>query len=258
MPSFEKLSKDPSQYVRLSLVQAICNTSGHIEVETAVQKLLPIINTLIKDESFDVRISFADSMHQFNKSIGPDKVLSYSIPLVLQLMKDNQWRLRLKVVECLPQVAEMIGSDSFNENISEPLINWIKDSVFAVREATLESIKQIASMDGYGEVWVKTRVLPVIQELAKDQVFTRRMTCLNALNKFGSLVGAKDFFALVELLGNDPVPNIKFNVSKTIKNNFNKVKGQSYNKILEKMKGDSDPDVKFFAEDALREVNKKN
>ena len=258
MPSYEKLAKDPSQYVRLSLVQAICNTSSHFDVETAVQKLLPIITTLIKDDSFDVRISFADSMHKFNESIGPEKVVSYSVPLILQMMKDNQWRLRHKVVECLPQVADMIGAESFNENSSESIGSWVKDSVFAVREATLEAIKQISNMDGYGENWVKTRILPVVQDLAKEQVFTRRMTALSALNKFGNLIGGKEFYALVEGLGGDSVPNIKFNVAKTIRNNVGKIKGQNFSKILERMKGDADPDVKFFAEEALRELNKKN
>lgn len=256
MPSFEKLSKDPSQYVRLSLVQAICQTSHYFDVEISVQKLLPIINTLIKDDSFDVRISFADNMHAFNASIGAEKVLAYSIPLILQMMKDNQWRLRLKVVECLPQVAEMIGPNSFNEHVSEFLVKWIEDSVFTVREATLESIKQIVSM--FGENWIKSRVLPVIQELAKNPVFTKRMTALSAINKLGELLGNKEFCALIDLLADDSVPNIKFNVAKTIKNHA-KTKGPNFVKILEKLKGDKDADVKFFAEEALKELtNKRN
>lgn len=256
MPSFEKLSKDPSQYVRLSLVQAICQTSNYFEVEIAVQKLLPIINTLIKDDSFDVRISFADNMHAFNASIGAEKVLSYSIPLIVQMMKDNQWRLRLKVVECLPQVAEMIGPNSFNEHISDSLVKWIEDSVYTVREATLESIKQIASM--FGESWIKLRVLPVIQELVKNPVFTKRMTALSAINKFGELLGSKEFCSLIEILADDSVPNIKFNTAKMIKKHA-KIKGQNFTKVLEKLKGDQDFDVKFFAEEALKEIsNKRN
>ena len=258
MPSYEKLAKDPSQYVRLSLVQAICSTSSHFDVETAVQKLLPIINTLIKDESFDVRISFADSMHKFNESIGPEKVVAYSVPLILQMMKDNQWRLRHKVVECLPQVADMIGAESFNVNIAENVGSWLKDPVFAVREATLEAIKQISTMDGYGDNWVKTRILSFVQDLAKEQIFTRRMTALYALNKFGHLIGGKEFYALVEVLASDSIANIRFNVAKTIKSNFGKIKGQNFNRILDKMKTDPDPDVKFFSEEALKELNKKN
>ena len=258
MPSYEKLAKDPSQYVRLSLVQAICSTSCHFDVETAVQKLLPIIHTLIKDESFDVRISFADSMHKFNESIGPEKVVAYSVPLILQMMKDSQWRLRHKVVECLPQVADMIGAEAFNVSISESIASWLKDPVYAVREATLEAIKQISAMDGYGESWVKARILGFVQELAKEQIFTRRLTALYALNKFGNLIGGKEFYALVEVLASDSVANIRFNVAKTIRSNFGKIQGQNFSRILEKMKADPDPDVKFFSEEALKELNKKN
>ena len=256
LPSFEKLSKDTSQYVRLSLVQAICQTSSFFGVDTSIQKLLPIINSLIKDDSFDVRISFADNMHAFNASLGCEKVLMYSVPLILQMMKDNQWRLRLKVVECLPQVAEMIGINNFNDQITESMAKWIEDSVFAVREATLEAIKQIASL--YGEEWLKSRFFSVIQSLVNNPVFVKRMSALSALNKFGEFFGAKDFYAFVDILSNDPVPNIKFNVAKIIKNNHKKIKGYSFIKLLEKLKGDNDLDVKYFAEDALRGLANKN
>lgn len=252
LPSFEKLVKDPSQYVRLSLVQAICQTSSHFGVNTSIQKLLPIINQLIKDDSFDVRISFADNMHFFNASIGPEKVLIYSVPLILQMMKDNQWRLRLKVVECLTQVADMLGIASFNEQMAEPLMLWAEDLVFAVREATLEAIKQISII--YGAEWVASRVLPMVKRLVESNVFVKRMTALSALNKFGEFLESKDFCKFMETLAADTVPNIKFNVAKTISNNFKKVKGQNFAKILEKLSQDSDFDVKFYAEQGLKKV----
>jgi serine/threonine-protein phosphatase 2A regulatory subunit A len=256
LPSFEKLAKDPSQYVRLSLVQAICQSSSGFGVDTSVQKLLPIINQLIRDESFDVRMSLADNLNSFNSSIGPEKVLQHSVPLILQMVKDNQWRLRLKVIECLPQVAEMIGLDDFNDHISESMMKWIEDPVFAVREATLESIKEISGM--YGEDWTKSRVLPAVQDLARSAVFVKRMTSLSALNKFGDLLGPKESYAILETLSNDPVPNIKFNVAKTIKNKYLRTKGISFAKVLEKLKNDPDFDVKYYAEQALKEINYKS
>lgn len=90
LPSLEKLAKDGSQYVRISLIQAICQSSSYFSVDTSIDKLLPIMNQLLKDESFDVRMSLADNIHSFNSSIGPDKVLLYSIPMISQMMKDNQ------------------------------------------------------------------------------------------------------------------------------------------------------------------------
>ena len=256
LPSFEKLAKDPSHYVRLSLVQAVCQNSSRLGVDTSIQKLLPIISQLIKDDSFDVRISFADNMHYFNASIGPDKVLMYSVPFILQLRKDNQWRIRLKVVECLPQVAEMLGLRNFNENVAEPLIKWAEDPVFAVRDATLEAIKQISSM--FGDAWVRTKVSPLVQDLVRSPVFMKRMTALAAVNKFGDLLGGKEFLGIMETLAADQVPNVKFNVAKTIKNNYKKIKGQNFGKVLDKLKGDGDFDVRFFAEEAIRAINSKN
>ena len=256
LPSFEKLSKDPSHYVRLSLVQAICQNSARLGVDTSIQKLLPIINQLIKDESFDVRISLADSMHLFNASIGPDKVLVYSVPFVLQLMKDNQWRIRLKVVESLPQVAEMLGVRGFNEHAAELMIKGAEDSVYGVRDATLEAFKQISSM--FGDDWVKAKVLPLVQELARSPVFSKRMTALSAMNKFGELIGGKEFFGIMEMLAADVVPNIKFNVAKSIRNNCKKIKGQNFGKILDKLKGDNDFDVRFYAEEATKAIDNKN
>ena len=159
-------------------------------------------------------------------------------------------------MECLPQIAEIVGIESFNDNISENMMKWIEDTVFAVREATLLAVKQISGM--FGESWIKNYVFPVIKMLVNSPVFMKRMTALSALNKFGELLGAKEFYGFLEVLGEDEVPNVRFNVAKTIKNLFKIFKGMNLAKLLDKIKNDSDPDVKFFAEDALKEINKKN
>lgn len=118
LPAVEKLSKDPSQYVRLSLMTAVCQISTYLGSEKSVLKLLPIVNQLIKDDSYEVRMSFAENMQSLNSAIGPDKILIFSIPLIVQMMNDQQWRVRLKIIECLPQLGGLLGLEKFTEHLA--------------------------------------------------------------------------------------------------------------------------------------------
>lgn len=253
VPCFEKLSHDGSQYVRLALMQSICQVSQYIDSKTSTLKLLPIINQLIRDESFEVRMSFAENMNYFNLAIGPDKVLTFSIPLIMQMMNDSQWRLRLKVVECLPQVAVIIGPIQFTEQMSAPLMKWVEDPVFAVRDATLDAIFNIGNR--FGSEWTKGQIFHLIEMLVSSPVFTKRMTALKAINKLHSLLDYSDCVNFLTTLSTDRIPNIRFNVAKTMQNLAKEFRIDSeLVGIVEKMKSDCDLDVRFYAGQALLSI----
>lgn len=192
-------------------------------------------------------------MNLFNSAIGTDKVLVFSIPLIMQLMNDGQWRLRLKVVESLPQVAELLGEALFTEQISAPMMKWVEDPVFAVRDVALDSITRIGTR--FGSEWTKKHIVPLIEMLVNTPVFNKRMTALRAVNKLSEMLEYGTCSEFLVVLATDKVANIRFNVAKTV-NNITRVfvLQKNLRNVLEKMKYDSDTDVRFYATQALNKL----
>ena len=255
LPALEKLAKDPSHYVKLSLMTALCQISYTFGSDMAIVRALPMINQLIRDESFEVRMSFAENMRVFNEAIGPEKVITFSVPLITQMMNDSQWRVRLKVVEYLPQLAELLGSDKFTEHLGTSVMKWIEDPVFAIRESVLDSLKQVSGL--FGENWLKQRLLPQIQILVTNPVFSKRMTALRALFKLGEILPREEVVSALQTLSQDSVPNIRFNVAKCVKH----LKELLYNdkrviESLQSIKEDPDSDVRFFVQETLNTLGK--
>ncbi|CAG9313586.1 unnamed protein product [Blepharisma stoltei] len=253
LPAVEKLTKDTSLYVKLSLMQAICKFSTYLGDEKSIIRLLPVVAQLVKDDSYEVRMSFAENIQNFNAAIGQDKILLFSVPLLMQLMNDQQWRVRMKVIECLPQLAGLLGVDKFSEQIAVPMMKWVEDTAYSVREAVLEAISQITGI--FGSEWTKIRLAPVVMQLSTSPVFNKRMTAIRAVRKFTKVIGLDESFECLKSLANDKVPNVRFNVAKTLKDlagifeNKNDIR-----KLLGGMKNDPDADVRFFAEDTLRSL----
>lgn len=133
-------------------------------------------------------------------------------------------------------------------------MKWVEDPVYAVRNAALDSIKEIG--EKFGADWTKIHIFPLIELLATSPIFTKRMTALRAINKLCCLIDYQSCCIFLVTLSNDRIPNIRFNVAKTIQNlsNFFKVQPDLL-KILEKMKSDNDADVKFYASEALKKIH---
>jgi serine/threonine-protein phosphatase 2A regulatory subunit A len=255
IPSFEVLSTDSSYHVRLALMETLCRTAKFIDPPTSMQKLFPIINTLIRDENFEVRMKFAENFGLFNQAIGVKCVISFSIPLNMQMMNDPRWRIRLKVVEALPAMAEILGLARFTEQLSAPLMKWVEDPVFGVREAAIQAIFEIAN--GFGREWTKTHIFPLIEMLVKSPVFMKRLTALKVINQLAELFEYQVIFVFLKTLACDPVPNIRFNVMKTVRNMMVVFKiCNELIRVVEKMRNDGDPDVRFYALQTFNDINR--
>ncbi|CAG9329304.1 unnamed protein product [Blepharisma stoltei] len=250
-PTLEILVKDSSLYVRLALMQSICQISPHLSSDIVILKLLPLVTQLLKDDNFEVRMGFAEHIQTFNGSLATDKISLFSVPLLIQLMGDSQWRVRLKAVECLAQLGTILGKDEFNEHLATPLMKWIEDPVFAVREAVLEAANKLAiAFDGE---WLRIYIMPLINVLSYSPAFNKRMTALRIISKLGKYLDDNDCFLCLKTLSKDRVPNIRFNVAKTIKNLVESTTNRKdIMLLLDQLKNDTDMDVKYYAEDAVR------
>ena len=91
-------------------------------------------------------------------------------------------------------------------------------SVFAVREAATNNLKRLVAI--FGSNWARASVLPKIVQMSNDQNYLHRMTCLFCINVLAEVCEAQlveeNMLPIVYQMANDQVPNVRFNVCKTI------------------------------------------
>jgi serine/threonine-protein phosphatase 2A regulatory subunit A len=64
-------------------------------------------------------------------------------------------------------------------------MSWLTDHVFAIREAATNNLKKL--VEKFGRDWAQNTVIPKVIQLARDQNYLYRMTCLFAINVFINL-----------------------------------------------------------------------
>jgi serine/threonine-protein phosphatase 2A regulatory subunit A len=74
----------------------------------------------------------------------------------------------------------MQGSEFFDEKLSSLCMSWLTDQVFAIREAATNNLKKL--VEKFGRDWAQNTVIPKVIQLARDQNYLYRMTCLFAIN----------------------------------------------------------------------------
>ena len=59
-------------------------------------------------------------------------------------------------------------------------MSWMTDHVFAIREAATNNLKKL--VEKFGRDWAQNTVIPKVIQLAREQNYLYRMTCLFAIN----------------------------------------------------------------------------
>ena len=100
--------------------------------------------------------------------------------------------------------------------------------MFAVREAATNNLKKLVSI--FGGNWARVSVLPKIVQMSNDQNYLHRMTCLFCINVLAEVCEPQlieeNMLPIVYQMASDAVPNVRFNVCKTIQIICNVLKNQ--------------------------------
>lgn len=95
----------------------------------------------------------------------------------------------------------------------------LMDSVFTIREEALKAMIDISETI-FDKSWLEQCVVRKVEEFAKHERFMIRIQSLFMVNKLCERVSSGvlngPFAEHVVKLASDPVPNIRFNVSKTV------------------------------------------
>ncbi|XP_063718428.1 serine/threonine-protein phosphatase 2A 65 kDa regulatory subunit A alpha isoform-like isoform X1 [Symsagittifera roscoffensis] len=268
LPCVKDLVNDTNQHVKTALASVIMGLAPIVGKDITIEHLLPLFLAQLKDDCAEVRLNIISNLESVNKVIGIQQLSQSLLPAITELAEDTKWRVRLAINEYMPLLAEQLGVQFFDDRLNALCQAWLVDHVFAVREAATNNLKRLVAI--FGSNWARASVLPKIVQMSNDQNYLHRMTCLFCINVLAEVCEAQlveeNMLPIVYQMANDQVPNVRFNVCKTIhiicnvlKNssggNGSKLSASQLNQmktVLEKLNEDADVDVRFFATEALQ------
>lgn len=281
MSAVEELVRDSSQHVRAALGTQISGLAPILGKEETIAHLLPMFLQMLKDEFPDVRLHIISKLEVVNDVIGIELLSQSLLPAIVQLAEDKQWRVRLAIIEYIPLLAKQLGVEFFDEKLGGLCMSWLGDTVYSIRDAATHNLKKLTEV--FGVDWAKQTIIPKVMAMGNQTNYLYRMTTCTAITTLAPAVNIEviqEFILpMVNQLIEDRIPNIRFNVAKSYGVLINVLRqlpaegtltnmkpedsptGPSPIALeliqkqilpnLEKLRGDPDRDVRYFAEHAL-------
>lgn len=264
LPCIRDLSTDQSQHVRAALGGQITGLAPLLGKEATIEHLLPLFLHLLKDDFPDVRLNIISKLEQVNNVIGIELLSQSLLPAIVDLAEDKQWRVRQAIIEYIPLLATQLGVAFFDEQLGSLCMSWLGDNVFSIREAATQNLRRLSEV--FGSEWATNTIVPKVLQMGNHPNYLYRMTTVFAITTIAptlspeSLQGSvlQTILALVD----DPIPNIRFNVAKSLEvlatsliskggAAGEEVAKRTIVPAVETLKQDADADVRYFADKAL-------
>jgi len=258
LPITKQLATDSSEHVRAALAAVVMTLAPMLGKERTIDTLLDIFLRLLKDEVPEVRLNVISKLDAVNRVIGIELLSQSLLPAIVELAEDRQWRVRMAIIEYVPLLSAQLGVEFFNEKLSQLSMTWLGDSVYSVREAAIGNLTKLIKL--FGTEWAQSTIIPKVLNLHSHANYLFRLTCLFAISSFTEVTASaaieSAILPIVIKMSADPVPNIRFNVAKTLQAICAKIDRQvvldRVKPALQALLDDQDRDVKFYAGQALQ------
>ncbi|KAJ3719921.1 Ser/Thr protein phosphatase 2A regulatory subunit A [Lentinula raphanica] len=265
VPCVRDLSQDSSQHVRAALAMQISGLAPLLGRESTIEQLLPLFLQLLKDDFPEVRLNIISKLETVNNVIGIDLLSANLLPAIVELAEDKSWRVRQAIIEYIPPLAKQLGKPFFDEQLGNLCMSWLGDTVYSIREAATINLKNLT--DVFGVEWSRSAIVPKVMGMGQHPNYLFRMTTVQAITIIMpsltlDIVRSEIVESLLQL-ASDPIPNIRFNVAKSLEvlaTAFgNTPEGKAFVRqriipVLEQQKNDQDADVRYFAARALQKA----
>ncbi|XP_052519490.1 serine/threonine-protein phosphatase 2A 65 kDa regulatory subunit A alpha isoform-like [Budorcas taxicolor] len=257
LPCSKELVSDINQHVRSALASVIMGLCPILGKDNTIEHLMPLFLALLRDECPDVRLNVIYNLDCMKDVIGIEQLSKFLLPTIMELAEDAKWRVRLAIVEYMPLLAGQFGLEFFDAQLHSLCMSWLVDHVYAIREAATNNLKKL--VEQFGKEWALATTIPRVLTLSEEPNYLHRMTtlfCINVLSEVcGQEITTKHMLPTVLYMAEDPVPNVRFNVAKSLQKIGsildNSTLQTEVKPILEKLTQDRDVDVKYFAQEAL-------
>ena len=243
--------------VRAAVASVIMGLSPIVGRDATVEQLLPLFLQLLNDDFPEVRLNIISTLHSASTVIGTEQLSHSLLPAITELAHDRQWRVRMAIIEYMPLLASQLGPAYFDEKLGAMCIDWLRDCVFAIREAAIDNLRKLIEV--FGIEWAQ-HIIPQILEAHKDSNYLFRMTVLYAVVAIAPVVTSEmlagSMVPMVIHMSDDPVPNVRFNAAKTLRQLGSLLDAatviERVKPCLSKLTEDADHDVRYFASQALQ------
>ncbi|KAI0348013.1 ARM repeat-containing protein [Trametopsis cervina] len=265
VPCVRDLCQDTSQHVRAAVANQIAGLAPLLGKDATIEHLLPLFLHLLKDEFPEVRLNIISKLETVNQVIGIELLSESLLPAIMELAEDKSWRVRQAIIEYIPLLATQLGKPFFDEQLGNLCMSWLGDNVYSIREAATVNLKKLTEV--FGVDWAKVQIVPKVVGMGQHPTYLFRMTTVQAITTIAPSLTldiiSNDILDTLLQLGQDPIPNIRFNVAKSLEvlaaTFGNTAEGkqlvrQKVVPILEAQKNDQDADVRYFAAKALQQV----
>ncbi|KAI0033171.1 ARM repeat-containing protein [Vararia minispora EC-137] len=263
VPFVRDLCQDSSQHVRAALANQITGLAPLLGKEATIEHLLQLFLHLLKDEFPEVRLNIISKLEQVNEVIGIQLLAESLLPAIVELAEDKSWRVRQAIIEYIPLLATQLGRPFFDEQLANLCMSWLGDTVYSIREAAIINLKKLTEV--FGVEWARTAIVPKVVNMGAHPNYLYRMTTVQAIGTIApvldlDIVRSEIMEALLHL-ATDSIPNIRFNVAKSMEVLSTSYGGTPDGKefiqqkvvpVLEELKIDQDADVRYFATHALQ------
>lgn len=257
LPAVQALAKDTCQYARAALGSVVMGISEVIPRQEVLEQLLPIVLQLLKDSDAEVRLNIISKLDTVGEVIGMEMLTQSLLPAIGELSTDDKWRVRLAIMEHVPRLATRLSPEFFEQKLCEQCVTWMGDLVFTVRRAACRTVTELVQV--YGKEWGAKHIIPKVVDLSTHKSCSYRLTATLALRDLVEKNCAPDTFQLILphilTLCNDPVANVRFNVAQTLQIALSvstpEDRKAKLTPALEKLLKDTDPDVRYFSEEAM-------
>ncbi|KAI0078883.1 ARM repeat-containing protein [Panus rudis PR-1116 ss-1] len=266
VPCVRDLCQDNSQHVRAALANQISGLAPLLGKDATIEHLLPLFLHLLKDEFPEVRLNIISKLEQVNSVIGIELLSESLLPAIVELAEDKSWRVRQAIIEYIPLLATQLGKAFFDEQLGNLCMGWLGDNVYSIREAATVNLKRLTEV--FGVEWSRVQIVPKIVQMGAHMNYLLRMTTVQAIATIApSLtldIVSGDLLDILLQLGQDPIPNIRFNVAKALEvlaTTFGSTPDgkqlirQRIIPLLDQQKNDPDADVRYFASKASQKAH---
>jgi len=257
IPCVRSLATDQTESVRASVAMVATELAELVGKAGCSGMIDSVVLPLLEDESTEVRINIITNLNRIIKVLGIEGASQSLLPEIISLAKHPQWRIRMAIIELIPVLAAELNLKHFDDDLGELCISWLRDSVFAIRQAAIENIRKLTTV--FGLQWAQECIIPSALLLHSHPNYLHRMTVLNLISELTPLVGTKiatnALLPIVLRMSQDSVPNIRFNVAKTLQKMVPHLDSDTLlgrvRPCLELLVQDPDNDVKIFGTKAL-------
>lgn len=265
-PILKDLVLDPNSISRLELAGCMMDMAAPLGKALALELVLPCMSVLLDEiDNTNVRLAIINKVGPFLDVVGTmdDKGAPNPVAILCaRLAKDKNWRVRYAILGLMPKIAASMGEAIFTAEFLDQASadEFACDTTALIRTCFVTTMASIAKECGFGAAWLLKNIVPVLEARKGDKSYQNRTVLLDGAAAIAPIIESSDLqtrlMGSVLELCDDKVANLKIDAMKSLKV-VQKYVDPDYRtskivpKLQEKIQTDDDPDVQFFAKEAL-------